>query len=275
MDDVLRFSGVQADLVWENKEANLQHLEEKIRGLAGKTQIVVLPEMFSTGFSMSAAKLAENMEGETIRWMKRVAAESRVIVTGSVIIEDNGSYYNRLVWALPNGEPGYYDKRHLFAYADEHSHYSPGGRRLIASAAGWKINLLICYDLRFPVWSRQKIEDHGSDEAPASPEYDVLVYVASWPKKRIEAWKTLLRARAIENQAFVIGVNRVGTDGNGIVYPGQSMVVDPAGEVLHAAGDETEVFTVPFERSRLTYVREKFPFWKDADGFLLTTKKRD
>jgi predicted amidohydrolase len=252
----LSITGIQTKLYWEDKKANLQMFEEKILSISKPTEVVVLPEMFSTGFSMRPEKLAETMEGETLRWMKRMASAKGIVLTGSVIIEESSQYFNRLVWMLPNGDVGYYDKRHLFAYADEDQHYSAGSKRLLASVNGWKINLLVCYDLRFPVWSRQ-------DQA----RYDVLIYVANWPERRIRAWRTLLQARAIENQCYVVGVNRVGEDGNGIHYSGESMVVDPAGETLHQNKDEEDIFTVALDSSDLETIRRKFPFWKDADKF--------
>lgn len=265
----LTITGIQANLQWEDKKTNLQLFEEKIFSLSRPTEIVVLPEMFSTGFSMKPEVLAETMKGETLQWMKRVAAERKIIVTGSVIIEENGKYLNRLIWMLPDGQFGYYDKRHLFAYGDEDSHYSAGKRRLIASVKGWKINLLVCYDLRFPVWARQNLPSPKDEGGTMVPEYDALIYVANWPERRITAWKTLLRARAIENQCYVIGVNRIGEDGNNIHYSGESMVVDPLGEILHTKKDEEDVFTVTLDKSHLDSIREKFPFWKGADRFLI------
>jgi len=253
----LIITGIQSSLQWEDKEANLQMFEEKIFSISQPTEIVVLPEMFSTGFSMQPKKLAEPMDGETVEWMKRIAAKKKIILTGSVIIEEDRNFYNRLVWVLPNGQIGYYDKRHLFAYGDEDQHYTAGKKRLIASVKGWKINLMVCYDLRFPVWSRQQ----------GDFEYDVLIYVANWPERRVHAWTTLLRARAIENQSYVIGVNRTGDDGNKIPYTGESMAVDPMGEILYHKNDEEDVFTVTLDRSHLEKTREKFPFWKDADQF--------
>ncbi|MFI5187049.1 MAG: nitrilase family protein [Chitinophagales bacterium] len=280
----LSITGIQTNLHWEDKKANLQMFEEKISSISQPGEIVVLPEMFSTGFSMNAELLAETMDGETVQWMKRIAAEKKVILTGSVIVgqaalssqADAGgrvAYFNRLVWMLPDGKFGYYDKRHLFAYGDEDRHYTAGTKRLIASVNGWKINLLICYDLRFPVWARQAspltpLQRRGE---PNSSEYDVLIYVANWPERRITAWKTLLQARAIENQCYVVGVNRVGEDGNNIHYPGESMAIDPAGEILYHKKDEEDIFTISFDRSRLENVREKFPFWRDADPFKIIT----
>ena len=255
----LIITGIQSSLQWEDKEANLQMFEEKIFSISQPTEIVVLPEMFSTGFSMQPKKLAEPMDGETVEWMKQIAAKKKIILTGSVIIEEDRNFYNRLVWVLPNGQIGYYDKRHLFAYGDEDQHYTAGKKRLIASVKGWKINLMVCYDLRFPVWSRQQ----------GDFEYDVLIYVANWPERRVHAWTTLLRARAIENQSYVIGVNRTGDDGNKIPYTGESMAVDPMGEILYHKNDEEDVFTVTLDRSDLEKTREKFPFWKDADQFTI------
>jgi predicted amidohydrolase len=262
---------IQTNLHWENKAANLQMLEEKINSIKEKTEIVVLPEMFSTGFSMKPELLAETMDGETLQWMKRIAAEKKIILTGSVIIKDDGKYYNRLVWMQPNGQYGVYDKRHRFGYAGEDDHYSAGTKRLIASAKGWKINLLVCYDLRFPVWARQSspLTPHGVERGATAPEpeYDILIYVANWPERRIHAWKTLLQARAIENQCYVVGVNRVGNDGNDIHYNGESMIIDPMGEVLYTKKDEEDIFTIILDKKHLDTVREKLPFLKDADGF--------
>lgn len=263
---------IQPDLHWENKSANLEMLAQKIEGIQEKTEVVILPEMFSTGFSMKPELLAEKMNGETVEWMKRIASSKKAILTGSVIIEDpstnaqgESKFYNRLIWMLPNGEYGVYDKRHLFAYADEHSHYSAGNKRLIAQVKGWKINLQVCYDLRFPLWARQSPPPPG--EAGRGLEYDVLIYVANWPERRSTAWKTLLQARAIENQCYVVGVNRVGDDGNNIHYSGDSMIIDPLGEILYQKTNEEDVFTFTLQKGKLDEVREKFPFWKDADTF--------
>lgn len=256
----LSITTIQSVLHWENKAANMLMFEEKIASIGQRTEVVVLPEMFTTGFSMKAKELAESMHGPTIDWMKRVSHMHRIILTGSFIAEEDGRYYNRLVWVMPNGETGHYDKRHLFAYAGEDKHYSAGNKRLIASVKGWRINLQVCYDLRFPVWARQQQGTEG-------PEYDVLMYVANWPQRRSHAWKTLLCARAIENQCFVVGVNRVGTDGNDIYYSGNSLVIDPLGEVLYHMADEEDVFTITLEKDLLDESRSKFPFLKDADQF--------
>ncbi len=248
---------IQTDLHWENKAANLLMLEKKIKSIDTKTELVILPEMFSTGFSMKPELLAETMEDETVNWMKRMAAEMKIVLTGSIIIKEEENYYNRLVWVLPNGQIGYYDKRHLFGFANEHEHYQAGNKRFVAQVNGWKINLQICYDLRFPVWARQAKAD----------EYDVIIYIANWPERRSHAWKTLLCARAIENQSYVVGVNRVGNDGNDIYHSGNSMVLDPMGQVLYHKSDEEDVYTFSLEKSILHDIRNKFPFLKDADQF--------
>jgi omega-amidase len=259
MEQILKITGIQTALHWEDKKANLSMFEKKIADIEEETTIVVLPEMFSTGFSMEPEQLAETMEGETVKWMQRIAREKKIVLTGSVIIEEQGNYYNRLIWMLPNGQHGYYDKRHRFAYAGEDEHYSAGTKRLIASVKGWRIHLLVCYDLRFPVWSRQSVAN----------EYDLLIYVANWPDRRVHAWKTLLQARAIENQCYVMGVNRVGKDGNNNLYSGESLVADPMGELLYHKKDDEDVFTVTIDKSHLETIREKFPFWKDADRFMI------
>ena len=262
---------VQSFLSWEDKLQNLRMFEEKIDAISAKTEVIILPEMFSTGFSMKPKLLAENMNGDTVQWMKRVSREKKVVLTGSIIIEENGKYFNRLIWMLPNGQYGTYDKRHRFAFAGEHEEYSAGTRRLIASVKGWKINLQVCYDLRFPVWARQQakasdIEEHSGKQS-GDLEYDLLIYVANWPEKRSHAWKTLLQARAIENQCYVIGVNRVGNDGNGINHSGDSMIVDPLGAVVYHKAKEEEVFTMELEKNKVDEVRSHFPFWRDADDF--------
>ena len=253
---------IQTDLAWEDKTANLDRLEHKIRLLKERTEIVVLPEMFSTGFSMKPEQFAETMDGETVEWMKRIAAERKIVLTGSLIIKDEEHYHNRLIWMLPNGEYGFYDKRHTFGFAGEDKYYTPGNKRLIASVKGWKINLQVCYDLRFPVWARQS-------PIAEDAEYDVLIYVANWPERRSHAWKTLLCARAIENQSYVIGVNRVGNDGNNVYHSGDSMVIDPLGEVLYHVKDDEDVFTITLDKNHLQTIRDKFPFLKDGDDFTI------
>lgn len=262
----LTFTLIQTNLQWEDKAANLQMLEAKINSIQ-KTEVVVLPEMFSTGFSMKPEQFAETMEGPTVEWMKKISIQHKIILTGSLMIKDNDHYFNRLIWMLPNGSLGYYDKRHCFAFAGEDEHYTAGNKRLIAQVKGWKINLQICYDLRFPVWARQEQNENGS------AEYDVLLYVANWPERRNHAWKTLLTARAIENQSYVIGVNRVGNDGNEIYHSGDSMVIDPLGEILYQKQHEEDVFTITLEKEKLEQIRNKFPFWKDADRFRIINEE--
>ncbi len=213
------------------------------------------------------------MNGPTVEWMRKKSESKKIIIAGSVIIEDEGRYYNRLIMMLPDGQFGYYDKRHRFAFAGEDQNYSAGKTRLIASIKGWKINCQICYDLRFPVWARQTVSylpqdgENPQHEDKALPEYDLLIYVANWPERRILAWETLLQARAIENQCFVAGVNRVGNDGEKIYHSGRSTIVDPLGEILYKAGEKEELFTCVLKKDRLEDIRTKFPFWKDADDF--------
>lgn len=253
---------IQTDIDWQNKAANLEMLKNKIEAIEERTEIMVLPEMFSTGFTMQPELFAETMEGETMQWMKDIAATNKIILTGSIIINEGGKYFNRLIWMLPNGQFGYYDKRHLFAYAEEDKHYTAGNKRLIASVKGWKINLQICYDLRFPIWSRQQPGETDN-------EYDLLLFVANWPERRNHAWKTLLCARAIENQCFVVGVNRVGNDGKGIYHSGNSLVIDPLGQVLYHKSDDEDVCTITLQKEDVDKVRAQFPFWKDADDFII------
>lgn len=266
----LTITGIQTQLHWKDPGGNRKMFEEKINSIIDKTEIIILPETFSTGFSMKPKELAETMDGETVKWMKRIAAEKKAILTGSLIIKDYEgeiaagapTYHNRLVWMLPNGQHGFYDKRHLFAYAGEDNEFTPGTKRLIASVKGWKINLLVCYDLRFPVWARQQVQQDGL-------EYDLLMYVANWPERRNHAWKTLLQARAIENQCYVVGINRVGHDGNNIYHSGDSMVVDPMGEILYTKAHEEDIFTITLNKEKLEEVRGKLPFWKDSDNFMI------
>ena len=257
MED-LHITLVQASLHWEDRETNLSMFEEQISRMEEPTDLILLPEMFSTGFTMNAAKLAEDMDGAAVSWMKRIAAEKSVTLCGSLIIKENGNYYNRLVWMRPDGSLLTYDKRHLFRLAEEQKTYTPGSKKIITEIRGWKILPLICYDLRFPVWSRRtKTED-----------YDLLVYVANWPDRRIHAWKTLLPARAIENQCYVAGLNRVGNDGNGIPHSGHSAVYDCMGESLAVTpAGKSVVTSVALSAETLAKCRRMFPFDRDADAF--------
>lgn len=274
---------IQSDLHWEDKEKNLGMFEEKISGLKEKTEMVILPEMFSTGFSMNPQLLAEKMNGPTMEWMMRIAKEHRIILTGSIIIEEEGRYYNRLIWMLPVGQYGHYDKRHLFGFAGEDERYAPGNKRLIASVNGLKLNMQVCYDLRFPVWAAQqsfvppllgkkRVSNFDAFKEPEHPEYDILIYVANWPERRSHSWKTLLQARAIENQCYVIGVNRVGKDGNDIYHSGDSMIVDPLGELVYHKTHDEDIFTMTLHKNTIDEARKKFPFWKDAEHFMILPK---
>jgi omega-amidase len=265
----LRISLVQTPLHWEDKKANLAMLEEKIMALSDKPELIILPEMFSTGFSMNVDALAETMAGPSIEWMRRIAADRVAIITGSIIVKEDINevpvFYNRLIWMLPTGDYGFYDKRHLFAYGKEDKYFSPGKKRLIASVNKWKVNLQICYDLRFPVWSRQSnpMDPHSESE------YDLLVVVANWPSVRSQAWRTLLQARAIENQCYVIGVNRVGIDGNGLEYAGESMIIGPLGDIIKILSAEEGTFSHTLDRNKLEEIRQKFPFLRDGDKFFI------
>ncbi len=246
---------IQAPLDWEDKTANLQRFDRHIAALGGKTDLIVLPEMFSTGFSMQPAPLAEGPDGPTFSWMAQKVKETGAVITGSLIASENGAFYNRLVWMQPDGEFHYYNKRHLFTHSREDHNYQPGHKRLIAEINGWKVCPLICYDLRFPVWSRN------------TEQYDVLLYVANWPEPRRNAWKSLLIARAIENQAYTLGLNRIGTDGNGLSYTGDSLVADYAGEpILHVAQQEG-AFTVQLNHEAQQTFRKKLAFLPDQDRF--------
>lgn len=254
----LNITIVQPNTIWENKQANFSRIEQLLHAHQSKMELVILPEMFSTGFSMQPHLLAETMDGESVQWMKNIALKHRCLLVGSLIIEEDNKYFNRLLWVQPDGKIGHYDKRHLFAYAGEDEHYASGEKRMIASVKGWKINLAICYDLRFPVWLRNKNE-----------AYDVLLFVANWPAKRSLAWKTLLQARAIENQAYVIGVNRVGTDANQHLYIGESSAFDPLGTTLIQLDDQEQVHTITLQKQVLTDTRNQLPFLADADDFVI------
>lgn len=256
--NTLNISLIQADIVWEDKAANLAQYEQYIAGIQEKKEVVVLPEMFSTGFTMNTQALGETMDGPTVQWMKDMAAKYRCILTGSLIIQEGEHYYNRLLWVQPDGVVGHYDKRHLFAYGDEHNHFTAGGKRLITSVKGFRICPLVCYDLRFPVWARN-----------LGDVYDVLLYVANWPDKRSLAWKTLLQARAIENQCYVVGVNRVGMDFKGLNYSGDSSVFGPLGEMICQETNKAIVQTVTLEKDVVTKTREQLPFLNDADKFVI------
>ncbi|GAB3648326.1 amidohydrolase [Echinicola sediminis] len=254
---------VQTDLYWQDREANLAMLEEKLWSLQGKVDLIILPEMFPTGFSMDAEALAELMNFTTTKWLQQMAAQTKAVVTGSVIIKEEKKYFNRLLWVSPDGEVRHYDKRHLFRMAKEDHHYSMGEKRLVVDLKGWKIFPQVCYDLRFPVWSRNGANAEGE------MEYDLVFYIASWPAARDSAWDALLKARAIENLCYSVGVNRVGTDGNGIAYSGHSGAYDFKGQSLAFAEEKEDVLVLELDKKALDRYREKFPAWRDADEFEL------
>jgi omega-amidase len=260
----LRIIICQQSLVWEAPEGNLQRWEELLLPLKGSTDLIILPEMFTTGFTMNTDSLAEPLNGRTLAWMREMAAVLDATVTGSFICEEPGVEssvcFNRLLWVDPDGGHWHYDKRHLFTFAGEHFHFSAGRERLTVELKGWRICPLICYDLRFPVWSRNTVEN----------PYDLLIYVANWPEARSSAWKDLLVARAHENQCYVAGVNRIGTDGKGITYSGDSRVIGPRGELLAEAGaHRAALHTLTIDRQELLDFREKFRVLEDADRFRL------
>ena len=252
-NNYLKISLIQFAPQWENRDANLETCSELIQQ-AGETSLVVLPEMFSTGFSMKVEKLAETMEGKTVEWMLSVAAKKNAAVTGSLIVGENGRFFNRLVWATPDGNVQWYDKRHLFAMGEEHLHYSAGRERVTLEMDGWKIRPLICYDLRFPVWSR----NHDG--------YDLLLYVANWPSARHHVWKNLLVSRAIENQCWCVAVNRTGSDGMNLYYLGDSGVIDARGHAQWL-GESDTVQTFTLSLQELKQFRDKFPVLNDRDNF--------
>jgi omega-amidase len=264
----LKVSLIQTELFWENKTQNLNHFSELIDNLTDETDVIVLPEMFTTGFSMQPKLFAETMSGETLKWMLQKAKEKNAVITGSIIIEEAGKYFNRLIWAQPNGEIFYYDKRHLFTLSGEEQHYTAGKERLMFEYKGWKICPLICYDLRFPAWCRNSRQ--STVHSPQLENYDLLLFVANWPERRNTAWKTLLQARAIENQAYVIGVNRIGNDGNNVYHSGDSSVIDPMGDIVFSQSDLPFIKTFTLSKERLLFLREKLPFLNDADNFSIT-----
>lgn len=257
MSDSLKIALVQAKLTWEDAAENRRHFIELLARCEGK-DLVVLPEMFSTGFHMKPLNLAEKMDGRTVSWLRDMSARYNCVITGSLIIEEEGKFYNRLIWANNGNIDGHYDKRHLFRMAGEHHEYTGGSRKTLFEINNWKILPLICYDLRFPVWSRN-VDQH-----------DLMLYVANWPEARRQAWNRLLPARAIENQCFVIGVNRVGIDGNDISYSGDSTIIDPLGDYVVAPLQNTEeVRTATLNKDLLNGLREKFPVHMDADRFTI------
>lgn len=255
----LKITLVQADLAWEDPRTNRTRLDHALAEVGGTTDLVVLPEMFTTGFTMAGDDVAETMEGPSVAWMKRTSAGLAAHVAGSLVIREDGHVYNRLVWASPEGHIYTYDKRHLFRMSGEHKVYAAGTTPLTVSIGEWRVRPFICYDLRFPVWTRN-----------VASCYDVAIFVANWPAPRAAHWAALLKARAIENQAYVLGVNRVGRDGNGQIYAGDSMAVDYQGEVIFHAGDCEAVQTLALDGAGINTYRQNFPAWRDADTWSMT-----
>lgn len=253
---------IQSDIKWENPRANQKHFEDLIKKIDADTDLIVLPEMFSTGFSMRAEELAQAMTGETVQWLRESSRQKGVAITGSIMIAENGVYYNRLVWATPDNTLFTYDKKHLFRFAGEDKIYTPGNEHLTVTLKGWRIRPFICYDLRFPIWTRNL--DNG---------YDLALFVANWPAKRAAHFRTLLLARAIENQCYTAGVNRIGQDGNQLAYCGDSMVVDPQGAILFDARDQQRVASIVLPAQPLIRYRSDFPAWMDADIDLINPIK--
>lgn len=252
----IKITTFQAYLFWENVEKNLQNLSLRLSGLKEKTDLIILPEMFNTGFTMNVEKCAETMNGRTMHWLYEHAKSYDCVIAGTLIIEEQGHYYNRFIWMSPDGSFVHYDKRHLFGMANEDQVFTAGTSRIVLNLKGWKVCPMICYDLRFPVWSRN-----------LGAAYDLLVYTASWPDKRSSHWRSLIPARAIENQAYVIGVNRVGYDGNEIYYSGGSMCISPMGDVVYYKPEDEDLYTFTLNPGDLIKSREQLPFLKDADQF--------
>ena len=261
----LHLTLIQSDIHWHQVEANLAAFEEKI-WRAEDSDIILLPEMFNTGFSMEARKYAERMNGKTFKWMGNMAEQSKAVIIGSYIVREGSDYYNRLIFMRPSGEFTIYDKRHLFRMTGENGNFSAGTDIVINSEKGWNINALICYDLRFPVWSRNRF-----DRANRSFSYDLLIYIANWPAVRISAWDILLKARAVENMCYVVGLNRIGTDGNGILYNGHSNIVDPKGRSFMDDREDEFIGRYTLSAGELISYREKFPVQMDFDTFKIKT----
>lgn len=250
----MKINIIQSAVLWEDPIANREIFGDKILD-SEKADLIILPEMFTTGFSMNPEKLAEPMDGPTVLWLKELAKHAGAAITGSVIMTENGAYFNRLLFVLPSGELFHYDKRHLFSLAGEDKVYTRGNKKLIVDYLGWKIAPFVCYDLRFPVFSRN------------TEQYDLAIYVANWPETRINAWDTLLKARAIENMAFVAAVNRIGSDYSKLNYPGHSQIIDPLGSGVIDAGSTEGVFSATIDKQMLIETRAKLAFLEDRDDF--------
>jgi omega-amidase len=252
---------IQSGIVWENPDANLEHFGKKLDIVKKPVDLIILPEMFNTAFSMNPSVCAEKPDGKTMQWLKEKAAEKKCAITASLLTNDNNKYYNRLIWVSPDGKYQQYDKKHLFRFAGEHEVFTAGKGKITPDINGWKFRPLVCYDLRFPVWSMNSFANEKF-------EYDCLIYIANWPEKRRDAWMSLLVARAIENQSYVIGVNRIGADGKGIEYSGDSMIIDPKGNIIiQAPAHKDAVETATLSCSELKTYRENFPVSLDWDKF--------
>jgi len=254
--DLLKITLLQVYLFWENIDKNLQNISLRLSFIREKTDLIILPEMFNTGFTMNAEALAENMDGKTMQWMKEKAAQYDAIIMGSLIIKEKGNFYNRLIWMNPDGSYQKYDKKHLFSLSGEDKVFTPGTKKLLVEFKGWKISPVICYDLRFPVWLRNKTDG-----------YDLLIAVANWPEKRAPHWRSLIQARAIENQSFIIALNRVGHDGNGVYYCGDTTCLNPDGNTIYYKRDEEDLYTFTINKNEVSKIREEMPFLLDADQF--------
>ena len=258
MNDLLKIALIQTDICWEDSRANLEKFQKLLTGMTLHPDLIVFPEMFTTGFSVNPGQHAQEMTGESILWMIKMAGELNSSLAGSMMIKDNNVYFNRFIFVTPDGNIQYYDKRHLFRMGNEESSFQAGGERKIFKYGNWRICPQVCYDLRFPVWSRNR------------NDYDLLIYAVNWPEPRRDVWKTLLKARAIENLSYCIGVNRIGTDGRGISYAGESMVVDGKGWILNdLKSDSEEIIYTEISLSDLRELRDDFPAHKDADNFQL------
>ena len=254
----LKVTLIQSELAWEDIDSNLAEFNYRIDAIEEDTHLIVLPEMFSTGFTMNAADLAQDMNGSAVKWIKEKSTEKNIDIVGSFIADDSGKFFNRLVWAKPNGDIFIYDKKHLFRMAGEEKIYSAGSKHIIVELNGWKIRPFICYDLRFPAWTRN-----------IANQFDAAIFIANWPERRSAHWKALLQARAIENQCYIIGVNRVGIDGNGLSYSGDSSIIDPWGTLIFQKSKQACIYTGHLSYDILQQSRESFPVWKDADNDII------
>jgi omega-amidase len=266
----MKITYIQTHLHWENREKNLSHFNSLINAITEPTDLIILPEMFTTGFTMNPKQFAEN-DTVTLNWLKQKSKEKNAVITGGVAIHEHTNYFNRLFWVEPNQSYSTYDKGHLFRMAKEDQNYSSGTKKIIKQINGWKICPLICYDLRFPVWSRNTFKKISDTECEA--EYDVLIYIANWPEVRNYPWKQLLIARAIENQCYVVGVNRIGLDGNNIPHSGDSLVINPRGEIINNVKTHEEgIETITLDKNYLTDFRKAFPVGLDADEFIIKAR---